>query len=65
MTNVTQIQKAEDPSLSFEFINNETCLLSATGNIEKVAAERIKVKLCNCLALYNAPALCDLGDFMI
>lgn len=65
MINVTKIQKAEDPSLPVEVIKNQTCPLSATGDVGKVVAKRIKVKLCNCLALYNSLSLCDLGGLMI
>lgn len=65
MINMTKIQKVEDPSLPFEVIKTQTCPLSATGDVGKVVAKRIEVKLCNCLALYNSLSLCDLGDLTV
>ncbi|KAK2526477.1 hypothetical protein Q9233_008247 [Columba guinea] len=59
MTNMTKIQKVEDPSLPFEVIKTQMCPLSTTGNVGKVVAKRIEVKLCDCLALYNSLSLCD------
>lgn len=65
MTNMTKIQKVEDTSLPFEVIKTQMCPLSTTGNVGKVVAKRIEVKLCDCLALYNSLSLCDQGDLTV